>query len=227
MVAMDKSIQNHTMEVIMTDTITKEQLAGEVKAFEAELVDANKAHADAVSAMERARGDKSVSMEALVELADGIRAAKASSDRKAASIAVINRRIANFDVLAKAGERDAAMKGLHDYVAARFDDRAVGSLRSMGVDRVTVMVDIKEALLVNVKPTGEKLTGSTRAPSGNGRGFSSAGKVTVGGEEYASLNRAYVALRAAADGIDPGDVTPANSKSAEAWLTKNGHAISA
>jgi len=225
---MDKSTQHQFMEVNMTDTpITKEQLAADVAVFEAELATANKAHADAVTAMERARGDKSVSMEALVELADGIRAAKAQVDGKAGKIATLNRRIANFDVLAKAGEREAAMKGIHEYVTGQFGERAVANLRSMGVDKVSIVVDIKEALLVNVKPTGEKLAGSTRAPSGNGRGFSSAGKVTVGGNEYASLNRAYVALRAAADGIDPADVTPANSKSAEAWLTKNGHAIQA
>ena len=210
----------------MTDTpITKEQLAADVAAFEAELATANKAHADAITAMERARGDKSVSMEALVELADGIRAAKAQVDGKAAKITTLNRRIANFDVLAKAGEREAAMKELHAHIGIAFGDKEVANLRSMGVDKVTVVVDIKEALLINVKPTGEKLAGSTRAPSGNGRGFSSAGKVTVGGQEFASLNRAYVALRAAADGIDPADVTPANSKSAEAWLTKNGHPI--
>lgn len=215
----------------MVDTPTREQLRGEVATLTGEHDGAVKDHANAIAAMERARGDKSVTMEALVELADAVRAAKAIIDRKASQIGAVTRRLANFDVIARSDERNALMTAVHEYVKAHFADAVVKAMAACGAERVTVVVDlmVDGPPTISVKPTGTKLTASAgrSTGTGNGRGFASAGKATVDGIEYASLNRAYVAFRAVADDTAEADVSPANSKSAESWLTKHGHTISA
>lgn len=211
---------------IMSDMPTREQLRGEAATYKEEYDAAEMERVAAIAAMERARGDKSVTMEALVELADGVRAAKAIIDRKASQVAAVSRRLANFDVIARADERMALMTTVHDLVKTHFNDAVVKTMAACGAERVTIVVDlmVDGPPTISVKPTGAKLTASAgKSGGGNGRGFKSAGPTTVDGKEYRSLNAAYVALRSAADG--EADVSPANSKSAEAWLIKHGHTI--
>lgn len=212
----------------MTDQPTKTQLEGEVKVYQTEHAAAVKAYDAAVEAMSRARVDRSVTMEALLELSGAVNAAKATGDRMAALIASTNRRIANFDIIARGAERERIAADVKAHMEAPLTDERQAAIRATGIDRLTIIIDLvvdgKPVRTVSVKPSGAKLAGA-RLTGGNGRGFASKGAVKVDGVEYSSLNKAYVTLRAAADGKDPANVTPANSKSAETWLVQHKHTI--
>lgn len=160
----------------------------------------------ALKAMEKARGED---VGILIEAADAVKAATAAVTR-----AENNVKAARFAETAE--ERNGLTQAIHDNLSASLDFEA---LDRVGVETLTIKVDIGERT-VSIVPTGAQLKAPRATKGGGGNGFKSAGGVRVNGVEYRSVNNAYVTLRAAEDGKDVSEVTPANTESAMRWLTK-------
>ena len=208
-------------------TVTKEQLEAAHAEQTRLLEDAKKAYAQAIRTLEKGKGDAST--EQLVELATAVNAAKELIAKREGAVTKAADQVANFEYLAKRDVTNAAVQRIHDATQAAIEaERQV--LADGGVESLTFgKVELGEGVAaVSIKPAGKGVgrVSTPRAPRANGDGsFQSRGAVTVNGVEYSSLNKAYMTLRAQADGTDIKDITPANSESALRWLTKQGFSI--
>lgn len=182
---------------------------------------ARRDHAASLKAFESVNDGKH-DMVAMIEAADTVKSCTASLAR--AEAVVKTAEFAQFT-----GERNEAIQRIHDVIKASITaERA--ALVKCGVETlIPARIDLTlDSPPVSIAAHGPGLKAPKGAPrTGSGEGFKSAGAVNVDGTEYRSLNAAYMALRAAADGVEPGAITPANSESAHRWLTKAGHAVEA
>lgn len=131
-------------------------------------------------------------------------------------------------------ERNASTQRLHDAIqaAVRVERDTLVKCGAIGIAFAKVDLE-QDTPAVGVALYGPALK-APRATKGTGNGFKSAGGGFVrdltndavypsDGTPYRSQNAAYVQLRAEADGVGVGDVTPANSESANRWLVKHNY----
>lgn len=183
----------------------------------------NKALAAAVRFFEKSVKE-GADTEQLLTLGDSVRSAKqevADCEKRAAGF---TKRIEFAEWEAKSVELTAATSIIHEAHKA-----AVASVRDVldrfGATQVNSVSVLSGDGVGGTKAIGDRIPkqpgkGGTRKASNGGGGFTSHGARTVAGVEYPSTNAAYKTLRGAADGIAPNDVTPANNKSAMAWLER-------
>ena len=199
--------------------MTDQNETATIEQIEAALAEATATQKTALKAFEKARADSSVDVIALIEASDAVKAAGAAVSR-----AENNVKAAKFAQYAE--ERNGLMQTLHDDVAASIDtDRLV----AVGVETIVIKVDLTgdNAGTVTITPSGAALKAPRAKGTGTGNGFKSTGGIRVNGVDYRSTNAAYITLRAAEDGCEPSEVTPANKESAMRWLSKpeRGYAI--
>mgnify|MGYP001613073532 CR=1 FL=1 len=189
----------------------------------------NKAQSQARKAFE-AVNDGQHEIMLVVEAATELRDAQANVQNSEARIGKAQKAIDNFAFTVKAGERNELIASYTEWVRnADETDRML----EVGLTKLVFTVEFADgetdpkAFTVQAKPSGPGLTAyrAPRTASGGGNGFKSAGAVLVDGTEYRSLNAAYMVLRAAEDGVQASDVTPANSESVNRWLKKQGHTV--
>ncbi len=210
-----------------------EQLTQERNEAQSAIEGLHKGLASAVKAFERAVKD-GADTETILDLGDKVRALRGTEavgykdgeiGKAEAVVASITKRIefaewqVNSRDLSEANARIYA--GFQELVA-----QELATLERFGATQVNGSVVLSGDGTGGVKAIGDRIPkqpskGKTRAASNGGGGFSSHGKIVVGGVEYPSTNAAYRTLRGAADGVAPNDVTAANNKSATSWLEKN------
>jgi len=207
---------------MVTETpVTREQLEAEAVTKANEVKTADKAHANAMKAFSDATGK--VSMEELLDLGRKVDKAKSDAEYTAKLAKKAQERVDGFEMELKRDERNALISG--DVASIRDGLINWDHYAAVGVEKITFTVDISERT-VSPKPSGPGIRTATAGPrkssnGGNG-GFQSRGAIqTVDGAQYKSVNRAYMELRAAADGVEESDITPANTESASRWLRKH------
>ena len=197
-----------------TTTPTKEELVAAHNEALTNIKDAEKAHQTAQKAFDAAVGK--VGTEELVALATPVTEAKALVDRMTKLATRAKERVDGYELEAKRDERNALIA--RDVAEAK-DATDFATYRAVGVEKLVLTIDMTEET-VSAKPSGPGIrTASTtpRTRTSNGSGFTSRGGIRFAdGREFPSVNRAYMTLRAQADGTEP---APANTKSASKWLT--------
>lgn len=207
--------------------VTREQLEAAHAEQENLLATDQQAYEKALRQLDKNKGN--VSTEQLIELASAVTKAKENVALREKLVTKAADQVTNFAFIAKRDVTNAAVQRIQDATKAAVEaERAV--LIDGGVDKLTFApVEIGESVpAISIKPAGVGVgkVSIPRAPRANGDGsFQSRGAVTVDGVEYSSLNKAYMTLRAQADGKDVAEITPANSESAARWLAKNGHNV--
>jgi len=196
---------------------TKAELEAEAHEHANKVKAAEKAHVTAMKQFESSVG--LVAPEQLLELGRAVDKAKTEAEQAAKLHKRATERVANFEVEAKKDERNSLIardveeaRGATDFAA----------YRAVGVEKLVLTIDMTEET-VSAKPSGPGIRTSTpRAPrsSNGGGGFQSRGAIQLDstGEEFKSVNRAYMEKRAEKDGQEP---APANTASATRWLEAN------
>ena len=205
-----------------------EQLTQERNEAQSAMDGLQKAMAAAVKSFERAVKD-GADTEAILDLGDKVRAAKAAVASGEKSVEGIGKRIEfaqwqiNSRELTDATTR--IYEGFQNLVQAE-----LATLERFGATQVNGSVVLSGDGVGGIKAIGDRIPkqpskGRTRAASNGGGDFKGFGAVVspIGSsDEYPSINAAYRTRRAAADGVTPAELPPNNGKGARAWLDKNG-----
>ena len=200
-----------------------EQLTQERGEAQSTMDGLNKSLASAVKAFERAVKE-SADTEAILDLGDKVREAKATVAKGESTVGGFTKGIAFAEWQVNSRELTEATtriyEGLQSLVA-----NELATLERFGATQINGSVVLSGEATGGVKAIGDRIP---KAPSkgrsksnGTGGGFTGFGKVMVGGVEYPSINAAYRTLRAAADGVTPAELPPNNGKGARSWLDKN------
>lgn len=200
----------------MADEVTLQSEQERIKRLERDLADANKAQESAINAMTKRQKDAST--DELLELADGVRTAKAGCDKVQATINAAQRTIARLEWEAKSAKLTAVLNPIGSMVR----EAVVKAKQTMGEYNVTGLVitvtDIDKAnVLAAVKPTGPDVPKPPKGKGGGGGGRKST-PVTVDGQEYLSANAALKEFYP--------DSGPLNRASIISKLTSAGHTVS-